>query len=147
MNCTYSCGYLATPNYPHIYPIHQHSSWHITVATGTYIMLELGTLEGVQTSLPSCHQDYVEVIDFSFEGEKKSLGTYCISKIPPPVVYSSWHRMTVEFVSDGEFNAGGFMAKYTSASFFVDKPIRYSGKTTFNTIVFKTFHEIMKSSH
>ncbi len=71
----------------------------------------------VESSRPSCDEDYVLVYDVGHTGNLKQLDRVCNVKVPMAPLYSSWSKMKLIFNIDDAFTNRGFMAKYQSKTF------------------------------
>ena len=131
--CTYQCGYLASPNYPAMYPDSITVTWNIQIEQNTYIHLEFLTFQ-VESELPECGQDYVEVYNVLRNISTKLMGRYCTSNAPPAFLRSSMNNMTVVFRSDMQYSTSGFLAHYYSEHYTlpanIENDIENSGKNT-----------------
>jgi len=63
-----------------------------------------------------CTYDHVEVFD-GINKEAQSLGKYCGSKVPDPVIASTNH-MYMMFYSDASVQRKGFHATHTTSRYF-----------------------------
>ena len=111
LTCSYSCGFLASPNYPAHYPDSTMVTWHLEMAENTYIHLEFISFQ-VESFSFECGQDYIEVYNVLQDGTLERKGKYCHPFPPPPVILSGMNRMKVVFTSDKEHSNSGFFARY-----------------------------------
>ena len=103
-----STGVLASFDYPHAYPKNARCRWNIKVQQHQLIKLTFKTFS-LQYS-KNCEKDYLKMLNKRFD--RKTLGTFCGSVVPRPVV-SSTNEMYLEFHSDYSTNSSsGFEAVY-----------------------------------
>lgn len=131
LTCTHLCGYIASPNYPALYPDSTTVTWNIQMAVDNYI--ELTFLEfHVESALIVCNEDYVDVFNKLRNGSKVLIGRYCLETQPPPSVFSSLNEMTIDFKSDLQYSNTGFFAQYSAKQYilpeYISKQIDSSGK-------------------
>ncbi len=129
--CTYPCGYLTSPLYPHHYPNNLLVTWNIDVLPGTFIYLTFDTFD-VQSESPACLEDSLIIQDVSEVGDIKLLAELCYSRPPSASYLSSWHRLQIKMVADQAYSAAGFMAHYQSKTFELPShlipSIKFDGK-------------------
>ena len=121
--CTYPCGYLASPNYPAMYPDSRMVTWHIQTVEDNYIQLEFLTFQ-VDSALKYCGQDFVEISNVLKNGVKGLIGRYCIPSPPPTVLLSGMNEMRVVFSSDKAYTNLGFFGHYSSQQYTLPQYIR-----------------------
>ncbi|XP_063811710.1 ovochymase-2-like [Pseudophryne corroboree] len=97
-------GGFTSLNYPSDYENSKTCAWEITVPDNKVIHLWFVDFH-VETSI-LCTEDRVTV-----EDNLGTLGTYCGSKVPRPLV-SVGNRMFVTFITNSETSVKGFEAKY-----------------------------------
>jgi len=117
-NFNKSSGVFASPYYPENYHNFQDCQWNITAPKGYVIQLRFGVFE-LESNPYSCGNsrcscDYVEVKEESVKADVTTLGRYCMTKLPLPIIQSSTNKMMVTFYSDHVISAKGFNASYTS---------------------------------
>lgn len=117
-NFNQSSGVFASPYFPDDYHNFQDCQWNITAPKGYVIQLRFGAFE-LESNPYSCGNDrcscdYVEVKEESMTGDVTTLGRYCMTKLPQPIIQSSTNKMIVTFYSDHVISAKGFNASYTS---------------------------------
>ena len=129
--CTYTCGFLASPNYPAMYPDSTTVTWNIHIIGDNYIKLEFLDFK-VESQLLSCDEDYVDVYNI-LDGSRDQIGRYCLEIPPPPVLFSYFNQMDVVFTSDSQYSNSGFFAQYSAEHYnlldYISKQIDKSGKT------------------
>ena len=122
-NCSYHCGFIASPNYPYLYPHNTVVTWKIRIHQDNYIRMEFTEFH-VESSLPDCAQDYVKIYNILRNGSMSLLGTYCEANPPPPVLLSGMNEMTVVLTSDAQHSNAGFFGHYSSERFTLKENIK-----------------------
>lgn len=117
-NFTQPSGAFASPYFPDNYHDFQDCEWNITAPKGYVIQLRFGVFE-LESNPHSCGNgrcscDYVEVKEESVTGDVTTLGRYCMTIMPLPILQSSTNKMIVTFYSDHVISAKGFNASYDS---------------------------------
>ena len=118
-------------NYPFIYPNNLAAHWTVVVGEGSYIELTFIEMDiGSQDS--RCQQDYITVRDTTYSGEETGEPQiFCNHIKPAHGIVSSWHYLSVRFLSDSVIQGTGFIAKYESRIFIIGnlrKKIFYNGE-------------------
>ena len=113
MFCTHYCGYLASPNYPSLYPDNINVTWSISVTEDNYIRLEFKEFL-VESSQPDCSQDFAEIYNILRDGSKSLMGRYCEPSPPPSTLVSGMNRIILVFRSDQQYSSSGFFGQYSS---------------------------------
>ena len=131
INCSYHCGFIASPNYPYIYPDNTQISWYLEVSEDNYIHMEFSNFH-VESSSLECSQDYVDIYSGISESTRHLMGRYCEASPPPPVIRSGLNQMTIIFNSDGEYSNSGFIGHYTSKHYtlphYIQQKLNRNGK-------------------
>ena len=129
-SCTYPCGFLASPNYPAMYPDSTTVTWNIHITGDNYIKLEFLIFK-VESSFPTCEQDYVDVYNI-LDSSREIIERYCLEHQPPQFLFSNLNQMDVVFISDGQYSNSGFFAQYSAEQYklpdYISKQIDKSGK-------------------
>lgn len=117
-NFTQPSGTFSSPYFPNNYHNFQDCQWNITVPKGHVIQLRFDVFE-LESNPHTCGNgpcicDYVEVKEESVTGDVTTLGRYCMTIVPLPIIQSSTNKMIVTFYSDHAISAKGFNASYTS---------------------------------
>ncbi|XP_074593288.1 protein tolkin-like [Brevipalpus obovatus] len=107
---TSSVESIVSPNYPEPYPNRKDCTWLFSTTAGHRIKLNYDDFEF--ESHPDCAYDYVAIYDGS-SAENASLGKFCGSKLPQPLV-SSTSRMFMIFKSDSSVQRKGFKAIHST---------------------------------
>ncbi|KAG8125984.1 hypothetical protein E2320_021100 [Naja naja] len=102
-------GHFCSYNYPHSYPRNITCLWLIQTLQGK-VFLSFHILD-LQSS-PNCSSDYIRIYDGSSRKSRILLDKCCGAGQLPAVVASE-NTMLIEFVSDENETATGFMASYT----------------------------------
>ena len=123
LNCTYTCGFLASPHYPELYPDSTTVTWNIQIKEDNYIHLEFIDFH-VESARRECEQDFVEIYNILKDGTKGLIGRYCIPTPPPAVLLSHMNQMTLIFRSDKQFANTGFLAQYQSKQYTLPDHIK-----------------------
>ena len=121
--CSHPCGFLASPNYPAIYPDSTTVTWNIHIPGVYYIRLEFIELQ-VESCLPVCAQDYVDVFNTLRDGSQENMGRYCIPNQPPQFLFSILNQMAIVFSSDGQYSNSGFFAQYSAERYNLPENIK-----------------------
>ena len=131
LNCTHPCGFLASPNYPTLYPDSTTVTWNIQIPYDYYIRLEFIVFQ-IESSMPSCDEDYVDVYNIFGDGSRLLIGRYCLEYQPPAFLVANLNQMSVVFSSDGQFAKSGFFAQYSSERYklpdYISGQIDMSGR-------------------
>lgn len=102
-------GTISSPGAPGNYPINRDCEWKFLAPPGKRIQFLFYTL--MIESHASCGFDYLEI--HSGVGiETPSLGKYCNSTIPAPVL-TPGNTATIHFHSDGDGSDAGFQIAYS----------------------------------
>lgn len=117
-NFTQPNGAFSSPYFPNNYHDFQDCEWNITAPRDHVIQLRFGVFE-LESNPYSCGNgrcscDYVEVKEESVTGDVTTLGRYCMTIVPLPIIRSSTNKMIVQFHSDHGISAKGFNASFTS---------------------------------
>ncbi len=104
-----SHGTIASPGSPGNYPMNSECEWHLSAPPGKRIQFLFYTLQ-IESHV-NCSYDYLEI--HSGESiETQSLGKFCNSTIPPPLL-SPGNLATIHFHSDGDSSDAGFQIAYS----------------------------------
>ncbi|XP_041970874.1 tolloid-like protein 1 isoform X2 [Aricia agestis] len=108
---THAHGTINNPNYPEAYPARKDCVWQFSTTPGHRIKLIFNVFE--LEPHQECTYDHVTIYDGS-SADEKTLGRFCGSKLPHPVV-ASQNQMYVVFKSDASVQRKGFLATYSTA--------------------------------
>ncbi|XP_072939478.1 tolloid-like protein 1 [Epargyreus clarus] len=108
---THPHGTIFSPNYPDTYPSRKDCVWQFSTTPGHRIKLIFNVFE--LEPHQECTYDHVSIYDGS-SADEKTLGRFCGSKLPHPVV-ASQNQMYVVFKSDASVQRKGFLATYSTA--------------------------------
>ncbi|CAH0558861.1 unnamed protein product [Brassicogethes aeneus] len=103
-------GTLGSPNYPDLYPQRRDCVWHFIATPGQRIRLAFIKFE--VESHQECSYDHVDFYDGG-SPEAHSLGRFCGSKVPHPIV-SSGNQLYMTFRSDNSVQRKGFSATHAT---------------------------------
>nr|AHH80651.1 tolloid [Antheraea pernyi] len=104
-------GTIFSPNYPSAYPARKDCVWLFSTTPGHRIKLIFNVFE--LEPHQECAYDHVTIYDGA-SADEKTLGMFCGSKLPHPVV-ASQNQMYVVFKSDGSVQRKGFLATHSTA--------------------------------
>lgn len=112
MHLNKTSGEFASFNYPHLYPNGAKCSWTINAPPGYLIQLTFHSFN--LESSENCQADYVTVGEGAFNTLAMSdlIGRFCGSSLPP-VIWSTYSNVYVDFVTDRSGGYTGFHASYT----------------------------------
>ncbi|XP_045532210.1 tolloid-like protein 1 [Pieris brassicae] len=108
---THPHGTIFSPNYPDSYPSRKDCVWQFSTTPGHRIKLIFNVFE--LEPHQECTYDHVTIYDGA-SADEKTLGRFCGSKLPHPVV-ASQNLMYVVFKSDASVQRKGFFATYSTA--------------------------------
>ncbi|XP_039749767.1 tolloid-like protein 1 isoform X1 [Pararge aegeria] len=108
---THPHGTIFSPNYPDTYPSRKDCVWQFSTTPGHRIKLIFNVFE--LEPHQECTYDHVTIYDGA-SADEKTLGRFCGSKLPHPVV-ASQNQMYVVFKSDASVQRRGFLATYSTA--------------------------------
>ncbi|CAK1545983.1 unnamed protein product [Leptosia nina] len=108
---THPHGTIFSPNYPDSYPSRKDCVWQFSTTPGHRIKLIFNVFE--LEPHQECTYDHVTIYDGA-SADEKTLGRFCGSKLPHPVV-ASQNQMYVVFKSDASVQRKGFLATYSTA--------------------------------
>lgn len=91
--------------------VHHVTEYGLFITSG---LLLLTDREFVEICLQECAYDHVTIYDGA-SADVKTLGLFCGSKLPHPVV-ASQNQMYVVFKSDGSVQRKGFLATHSTGS-------------------------------
>ncbi|XP_071440384.1 protein tolkin [Hetaerina americana] len=103
-------GTITSPNYPDYYPSRKDCVWHFTTTPGHRIKLVFHEFE--MEPHQECAYDHVALYDGG-SAESHTLGRFCGSKVPHPIVAAS-NQMYMVFKSDASVQRKGFYARHTT---------------------------------
>lgn len=106
---TSSTGSLSSPNYPNFYPNARDCVFKIIVEVNLQILLTFTDFD-LESSVPSCALDFVEIRDGGYENSPL-LGRWCGTKMPP-LLASHSNRLWIRFHSDSAVAQRGFAAHW-----------------------------------
>ena len=98
-------------------------TWNIEISPNNYIRLEFSHFQ-MESAMPGCEQDYVELYNILRNGSNGLLGRFCQPNPPPIFMLSGMNKMTVVFESDTKYSKSGFYAYYSSESYTVEEDIK-----------------------
>ncbi|XP_067127393.1 protein tolkin-like [Centruroides vittatus] len=101
-------GEISSPNYPDFYPSKKECAWLFTATPGHRIKIIFDEFE--LEPHQECAYDHIVVYDGD-SNEAPTLGRFCGSKVPHPVLASS-NRMYMMFKSDASVQRRGFKATH-----------------------------------
>lgn len=104
-------GTIVSPNYPDTYPSRKDCVWQFSTTPGHRIKLIFNVFE--LEPHQECAYDHVTIYDGA-SADEKTLGRFCGSKLPHPVV-ASQNQMYVVFKSDASVQRKGFLATHSTA--------------------------------
>lgn len=102
-------GKISSPGSPGLYPMNRDCEWFITAPPGKRIQFLFYTL--MIEAHETCDYDYVE-IHSGLGVETQSLGKYCNTTNPPPLLTPS-QTATIHFHSDGDSSDVGFQIAFS----------------------------------
>ncbi|XP_022707253.1 uncharacterized protein LOC111270994 isoform X3 [Varroa jacobsoni] len=101
-------GTLTSPGYPHGYPNNAHCRWNLVAQSGNITLVVLKFL--VEFSIDCGRYDHLKI---STGRPSKRLQTFCGTNLPEgEVIKTNSSIVTLEFVSDSNFNDNGFKIEY-----------------------------------
>ncbi|KAA0704371.1 Bone morphogenetic protein 1 [Triplophysa tibetana] len=103
-------GVITSPNWPDKYPSKKTCTWTLSTTPGHRI--KLAFVEIAMEAHEECAYDHLEIHD-GLNGKAPSLGRFCGSKKPSPVV-SSGDSMFLRFSSDSSVQKRGFKASHSA---------------------------------
>ncbi|XP_026996788.2 bone morphogenetic protein 1-like isoform X2 [Tachysurus fulvidraco] len=101
---------IMSPNWPDKYPNKKVCTWALTTMPGHRIKMSINEID--MESHLECSYDHLNVYNGPNDASP-SLGRFCGSKKPPPVI-SSANKMFLQFFSDNSVQKRGFEASFTS---------------------------------
>ncbi|XP_053603288.1 tolloid-like protein 1 [Plodia interpunctella] len=104
-------GTIVSPNFPDQYPARKDCVWQFSTTPGHRIKLIFNVFE--LEPHQECAYDHVTIYDGA-SADEKTLGRFCGSKLPHPVV-ASQNQMYVVFKSDASVQRKGFLATHSTA--------------------------------
>uniref|UniRef100_A0A8C4NT37 Metalloendopeptidase n=1 Tax=Dicentrarchus labrax TaxID=13489 RepID=A0A8C4NT37_DICLA len=99
-------GTITSPNWPDKYPSKKACTWALTTTPGHRIKII-----DMEAHL-ECAYDHIELYD-GRDGKAPSLGRFCGTKKPPPIM-SSGNKLFIRFFSDNSVQKKGFEASHTA---------------------------------
>lgn len=118
-----------------MYPSNTVANWIIQLAENNYIQIEFKDFH-VESSLPECAQDSVEVYNMRRDGSTSMLGRYCQANLPPEILLSGMNQMTIVLRTDHEYSNSGFLAYYSKRQFTLPEDIASKLTTDGKNIIF-----------
>ncbi|KAL3876182.1 hypothetical protein ACJMK2_034053 [Sinanodonta woodiana] len=103
-------GEISSPNWPEFYPSRKDCVWHFTTVPGHRVKVIFQSFEIEQHQ--ECTYDHIEIFDGDSINDR-SLGRFCGSKVPPPIISGS-NRLYMVFYSDASVQRKGFHATHTT---------------------------------
>lgn len=104
-------GQLSSPNYPDYYPSKKDCVWHFSTTPGHRIKIMFMAFE--MEPHQECSYDHIAFYDGD-SPEAHTLGRFCGSKLPHPIV-ASGNQMFLVFKSDASVQRKGFFATHATA--------------------------------
>ncbi len=121
--CTLNCGFLTSPNFPMQYANEVTTTWYIDLEFGFYVKLVF-TQMNVQSQLPDCKEDSVEVYDIITNIKTNLLGRFCIANKPESAIFSSWNNMRIVMMADAAYTDTGFYAEYQGVTVHISEDLK-----------------------
>ncbi|KAM4579034.1 bone morphogenetic protein 1a isoform 1-T1 [Fundulus diaphanus] len=103
-------GIITSPNWPDKYPSKKACTWALTTTPGHRIKIAFNEID-MEAHL-ECAYDHIEIYD-GRDAKATSLGRFCGSKKPPPII-SSGNKLFIRFFSDNSVQKKGFEASHTA---------------------------------
>uniref|UniRef100_A0A8C0Y6M5 Metalloendopeptidase n=2 Tax=Cyprinus carpio TaxID=7962 RepID=A0A8C0Y6M5_CYPCA len=103
-------GTITSPNWPDKYPSKKACTWALSTTPGHRIKIAFNEID-MEPHL-ECAYDHIEIYD-GRDGKAHSLGRYCGTKKPQPIISSS-NKMFIRFFSDNSVQKKGFEASHTA---------------------------------
>lgn len=103
-------GQVISPNYPDFYPSRKDCVWHFSTTPGHRPKLIFQMFELEQHH--ECAYDFIEIYDGE-STDATTLGKFCGSKLPHPIVATS-NQMFMVFKSDSSVQRRGFHATHST---------------------------------
>ncbi|KAK5650137.1 hypothetical protein RI129_001166 [Pyrocoelia pectoralis] len=104
-------GQFSSPNYPDYYPSRKDCVWHFSTTPGHRIKIMFMNFE--MEPHQECSYDHIVFYDGD-SPEAHTLGRFCGSKLPHPIV-ASGNQMFLVFKSDASVQRKGFLATHSTA--------------------------------
>ncbi|KAM9538754.1 bone morphogenetic protein 1-like [Salvelinus alpinus] len=103
-------GTITSPNWPDKYPSKKACTWALSTTPGHRIKIAFNEID-MEAHL-ECAYDHLEIYDGQ-DGRSPSLGRFCGTKKPSPVI-SSGNEMFLRFFSDNSVQKRGFEASHSA---------------------------------
>ncbi|KAM3874302.1 bone morphogenetic protein 1-like [Diretmus argenteus] len=103
-------GVISSPNWPDKYPSKKACTWSLSTTPGHRIKIAFNEID-MEAHL-ECIYDHLEMYD-GRDGRAPSLGRFCGTKKPPPVI-STDNKMFLRFFSDNSVQKRGFEASHSA---------------------------------
>ncbi|XP_050973618.1 bone morphogenetic protein 1a [Labeo rohita] len=103
-------GTITSPNWPDKYPSKKACTWALSTTPGHRIKIAFNEID-MEPHL-ECAYDHIEIYD-GRDGKAPSLGRYCGTKKPQPII-STGNKMFIRFFSDNSVQKKGFEASHTA---------------------------------
>uniref|UniRef100_A0A8C1UAM4 Metalloendopeptidase n=1 Tax=Cyprinus carpio TaxID=7962 RepID=A0A8C1UAM4_CYPCA len=103
-------GTITSPNWPDKYPSKKACTWALSTTPGHRIKIAFNEID-MEPHL-ECAYDHIEIYD-GRDGKAPSLGRYCGTKKPQPIISTS-NKMFIRFFSDNSVQKKGFEASHTA---------------------------------
>ncbi|XP_073674791.1 bone morphogenetic protein 1a [Garra rufa] len=103
-------GTITSPNWPDKYPSKKACTWALSTTPGHRIKIAFNEID-MEPHL-ECAYDHIEIYD-GRDGKAPSLGRYCGTKKPQPIL-STGNKMFIRFFSDNSVQKKGFEASHTA---------------------------------
>ncbi|XP_065171165.1 protein tolkin-like [Atheta coriaria] len=103
-------GNITSPNYPDFYPSRKDCVWKFSTTPGHRIKIQFFRFE--MEPHQECSYDHIVFYDGD-SPEANTLGRFCGSKLPHPIV-ATGNQMYMVFKSDQSVQRGGFLATHST---------------------------------
>ena len=112
-------GIIHSPNYPQNYDHDSDCTWLIEVPINQVVVLNFVDFD--VEPFTNCTFDYVAIYDGPSLNDQE-IARFCGSTIPnPSSVRSTSNQMFIRLKADGSVSARGFVANYTTVSYFCEQ--------------------------
>ncbi|XP_055381184.1 dorsal-ventral patterning protein tolloid isoform X2 [Condylostylus longicornis] len=123
---------LASPSFPHVYPILKNCIWEIVAEENHNVFLNFThfDMEGSKYQFKECSYDYLNIYSKLKDNRLRLIGTFCGTELPP-LIQSENNILRVEFHSDKSIQHTGFLAEIKTD---YDECAKGNGKCQHNCI-------------
>ncbi|KAJ8039372.1 Cubilin [Holothuria leucospilota] len=105
---------ISSPNFPLHYDNLERCNFSAVAPPDHFIMIIFDSFD-IEYE-PSCLWDFLQIVDYTLDGNLNPVGTFCGSSIPR-IVYSSFTNLELSFYSDDSITRPGFQATF----YFLDR--------------------------